>query len=1490
MALSMGEVIAGQGAVRMLYTVPNATFIEKPAGDSVVAINDVSGSISTLQTSINNARVANPNSVLVIRLLSNATYSVSSAGIVLGARECLVASGATIQAASSSVTVPLIQITSGSTNVSVAGGTLDGNGANIQGIYAPAAARVNVDRVTARNCGQDCILLKGNGNSVYDNEMTVTRCEVSGSAAHAGISIQNSTQTVVADNHCHDNFAGIYLSCAWAMVANNSCEHNTTGIDLAGGSDNVIANNTCDDNGTGIHAGASNNMIVSNATGDNSTAGINSNGSGNTFVDNFFASGNTSDFSSAGSGNRIVAYKTPLSASGQNYFYPPLISDQHTNTIVNGMGRTDLTIGSTTVAAVQSQYDSARTGNPNNVIVLHLNGTFTVGSSPLLLSSNTCVLLNGTIQINSSTTASSAISDTSSPSRVSISGGIIDGGNLTGNNAIQFSSSSMLQVDAMTLRNFGPSNPRTGGSDVIHFDHGSLPYIVTRCTINGGSARGIWLQLSGVKSVISDNDVSNVNQDGVDCDSSTSGSVVKFNYCHDLVRYGVFIEQSAANNVALGNICNNTGRDINLYNNYATYRSPVQHNTVAFNWCYGNNGIRNGSTGTNTTVTSHNFLFNNTVINASITSELQGTENYYSQNYLSGGSLTTSGSETFFNSSDVDGYFAIQDSNSGLDVIVTNASTGSGAAIVTGPASGSANDRWQLLPTTSGYYRVMNRNSGLALVVQGASTAAGALIVQSAYTGDSTYNDEWLVQPVGNGLYNFVNRRSGLYLDVTGASLTPGTQLTQQTASGGANQQFNLTGMILNGLLPFSLSASPPSQTILAGNSTSFAVTVSTGTNFSGSVALSLAGLPPNASGSFSPPSLTTNGVSTLNITTATNSALGAYTLTVTGTNTSGALATTVSLTLYSPSVANPGTLVWTAASGVDTNWSTPLNWTNLTSSGNGPPGISNDVKFFDPGAVMAASNINNIVNANLTVASLQFGNTNGNHTTLIGAGRTLSAGGLTVGTETDGTNTQSLLATFTGAGSLKLTNTGGNLIVRQGVATASGNPDLRATLDLSGLQSFNATLGKMQIGAQGANARPSGTLFLARENTISVSGSSPAIEVGGHGGGSGNAGNGSFVYLGQANDIFANGISIGNVKQGGSALLFNPAFSDPAATFRAADGVGPVPTWFIADSQSQSGTVNTTATNDFTGGTVDALVDTLTLARSSTGSGTGNPVGVLTFNAGTMTIGILQVAYQGSSGANFSAATVNVNDTATLAVTGNLELAHTIGGTGATNTTGNLNVNGGTVLANGIVNGGGIANLTLNGGTLFLTNSAGTAARRISSLNLTNAVLHFQLDANSIFTNILATNLNAGGLTGICIDSLANATGTNRFPLFKYSTFAGSVAGNLIVTATPAGFVGGLTNNLAGQTIDVIVTPVVPKPPTITSATYSAANATLTLAGTNGAPGLSYSILASTDIALPLTNWIPVGADVFDANGEFTYAIDINPNQPRRFYRIKSP
>jgi parallel beta-helix repeat protein len=795
--LTAPTAVAQQGAQPTIYTVPNSTFIENPSGDSKVAVNDTSGSISTLQTSINNARSGNPNSIIVITLKSGATYTVSSAGLTLGSSECLIGSGATIKAASSSVTVPLITISSGAKDVSIAGGTLDGNNAGIQAIYAPAAAHVNVDAVVVRNCGLDCILLYGQGNTTYDSEMTVTRCDVSGSAAHAGISIHSCTQAAILDNNCHNNVAGIYLTCAWANVANNTCQNNTTGIDAAGGDDNVVANNTCNNNGTGIHVAGTANMIVSDSMGGNTTAGISSTGSANNFADNLFNSGNAVNFSSGGTSDNIVAYKAALSASGQNYFYPPLINNQHTTTIVNGMGRTDLTISSTSISSVQSQYNSARSSNPNNVIVLHLNGTFTVSSAPLTLQSDTCVLLNGTITLSSSTTATAAIS-CSDGQLISISGGTIDAGNNTGITGISTLDCTMIQIDGMTLENFGSNASSIPGSDAIKFSNfggGSPPHFVTRCNVNGSAGRAIWSESPKAKGLYSANTFNNTRA-GIDCDAQTFGAVCMFNTC-DGNLYGLWYEQGATHNVSIGNISeNNTRYQLDAGNNTDTV--ATEYNNYLCNTAEGATGIVSGAVGANT-ITSYNFFFNNVVMNASITSTQTGSDNYFAQNYLSGGSYSTAGAETFFNSPDVEGLdssgsgfsgnYELQNEASGL-VLNSQGLTTNGSAITQWTQGSSVNLQWTFIPTSGGYYQINSVKSGLDAVVQGASTANGAGIIQWSF--GAAGNDQWLPQLNSDGSYTFLNLHSGLVLEDPGSSTNKTTQMDQWGSNSGSNQKWIL--------------------------------------------------------------------------------------------------------------------------------------------------------------------------------------------------------------------------------------------------------------------------------------------------------------------------------------------------------------------------------------------------------------------------------------------------------------------------------------------------------------------------------------------------------------------------------------------------------------------------------------------------------------------------------------------------------------------------
>jgi len=636
-----------QGAGPTLYTAPDNKFVEQPTGEQLVTINDTSGTIAGLQAAIDAARTANATSVIVIHLKSSATYAVSSASLTLGSHMALVGTGATIRAASVSVAVPLITISPGATKVSVAGGTYDGNGAPIRGIHGSGVSRVSIDKVVVKGCGQDGILLIGQGNAMYDSEFAVTRSECSGGSGHAGISIQQCTMAYLGDNNSHDNLTGISVDCAWANVANNVCEKNTTGIDVAGGSDNVIVNNDCNHNATGMHVAGSNNMIASNAIAGNTMVGISSVGMKNNYLYNKFGgtAANASNFDVGGSGDNIIAFGASLDAAGQNYFYPPLIDNQHTRPITNGKGRTDLTISSTTMADVQARYDAARTGNPNNVIVLHLNGTFMVGAAPLSLSSDSVVLLAGTIQMNSSTTATGAISIQSSQ-RVSISGGTIDGSGLNGHGGIWVKGGSMVNVDKVTIQNLGDNATGHPGSDSLFINNTGTPSLVTRCTINKSGNRGIWSATKG-KTLYAENTISDTRA-GIDCDASTSGAVMMFNTATSNT-YGFWYEQSATHNVGIGNVSQNNVRN-QLDTGNLDHPNPTAYNSYICNKATGGLGITNSAGTTPETLTSHNFMFNNVLTNASIRSRPAGTENYFSQNIQNGGTLMVSGTaETFFN-------------------------------------------------------------------------------------------------------------------------------------------------------------------------------------------------------------------------------------------------------------------------------------------------------------------------------------------------------------------------------------------------------------------------------------------------------------------------------------------------------------------------------------------------------------------------------------------------------------------------------------------------------------------------------------------------------------------------------------------------------------------------------------------------------------------------------------------------------------------------
>ncbi|HZR28980.1 MAG TPA: TIM-barrel domain-containing protein [Terriglobales bacterium] len=94
----------------------------------------------------------------------------------------------------------------------------------------------------------------------------------------------------------------------------------------------------------------------------------------------------------------------------------------------------------------------------------------------------------------------------------------------------------------------------------------------------------------------------------------------------------------------------------------------------------------------------------------------------------------------------------------------------------------------------------------------------------------------------------------------------------------------------------FSLTATPASQSVTTGGSTTYTVTIGASGGFSGSVALSASGLPAGATASFNPASVSGAGSSTLTVTAG--STTGNSTITITGTSGTLVRSTTVGLSV----------------------------------------------------------------------------------------------------------------------------------------------------------------------------------------------------------------------------------------------------------------------------------------------------------------------------------------------------------------------------------------------------------------------------------------------------------------------------------------------------------------------------------------------------------------------------------------------------------------
>jgi fibronectin-binding autotransporter adhesin len=517
---------------------------------------------------------------------------------------------------------------------------------------------------------------------------------------------------------------------------------------------------------------------------------------------------------------------------------------------------------------------------------------------------------------------------------------------------------------------------------------------------------------------------------------------------------------------------------------------------------------------------------------------------------------------------------------------------------------------------------------------------------------------------------------------------------------------------------------------------------------------------------------------------------------------------------------------IWTNSSG---NWSVATNW-----KPNGVPGAATNVLFTNNvGSATSAGAVDNSVDTGFagTIAALQYANTNTSngsgyyHTTQIASGQTLTvSNGLTVGTLTDAGGNTVVNATITGTGGTMAVS--GGLVVNQASATSGTHFGF---LNMSNLDTFIVNNGRLQIGIANGVNRAEGILYLARTNTISLSGSAPQFYMGFNNGNNDGSAEFPILYLGQTNAFFVDSITMSADKQGNPAsrVLFNPVFTsnNPTAYFRGTNGSNSrVTTWILGNNAGQSTTSSSSdCTNDYSFGTLDAMVNSMTLGISekagATGSGSGN--GTFTFTAGTLNVNNLYLGYGlGNTGTSVGNGTMNVNDTATLIANNGICLSYWTSPSTSYGA-GNLNISGGTVLANTITNGttapgsAGYVNadLTVNGGTLGITSlvgSIGSAAAPLGIVTFNNAML--QLPVSGLQPAVAAVSVNLGGTTnmvGITFIPASVISYPSQIPLITYGAGGGALGGafNIGLTNLPGAYQGYLSNNVANNSIDLVLT-----------------------------------------------------------------------------------
>ena len=175
-------------------------------------------------------------------------------------------------------------------------------------------------------------------------------------------------------------------------------------------------------------------------------------------------------------------------------------------------------------------------------------------------------------------------------------------------------------------------------------------------------------------------------------------------------------------------------------------------------------------------------------------------------------------------------------------------------------------------------------------------TAGQTATFTAAATGSPTPTVQWQVSTDSGATFSILSGATSTTLSFTTASSQNGNQYHAVFTNSAGTATTTAATLVVNATADFSITASPSSQTVVQGSSTSYTATVTALNGFNGTVSLSASGLPSGATASFTPSAVTGSGTSTLSVGTSGTTPTGTYTVTITGTSGSLTHSTTVTL------------------------------------------------------------------------------------------------------------------------------------------------------------------------------------------------------------------------------------------------------------------------------------------------------------------------------------------------------------------------------------------------------------------------------------------------------------------------------------------------------------------------------------------------------------------------------------------------------------------